>query len=145
MTRWFALLAVLLGASAAFAADGGSYTAGNGLSHGDNSNAAKILLCDSKTTTGACASGAGISVPDGYKDGPIWFEIDKDTGCSACTVEIRMGTGVDEQHLITTLTCGSNTAYSFPRGYGVLGKIYPSVTALSGCSDLDVAAFVGLW
>ena len=70
----------------------------------------------------------------------VIFEIAKDTGCSSCTVEIREGSGTDEKHLLTSLTCGATTEFKLQSGYGLL-PLYPNVTAAAGpCTDLDVAA-----
>ena len=156
--RWVFCAAALLFAAVlcaggcwepAFAADGDNYGgAGYWTSQpGDQANPkppGKILLCDSKTTIGLCASGLGIVSPPGYRGGQVNFEIAKDAGCSSCTIEIKIGSGTDEKHLVDTLVCGGHTSGTLPRGIGVAGRVYGEVMAQVGCTDLDVVTHYGM-
>ncbi len=95
-----------------------------------------VIMCDSKTGNGSCADIAQI------RNGTFTIEIHKQTGCSACSVDVNWTseTGLDE-HDVVTLTCTGTTAHTVGAAVSAPGFITAEVSSTAGpCTDLDVYA-----
>jgi hypothetical protein len=95
------------------------------------------MLCDGKTGTATCSPRARLL--NTYER--IWIEVADEAGCSAYTIDIttvsKLTGGVE--HDVGTLSYGGDTMIQLD-GFGahVLSHVEADVTALTGCTNLDV-------